>query len=750
MRRELLVMKQGLVQEKRILLTVLVFGIICFISKFYLGFHLKSTLVVAAIEGVILFLLGRRLEHMRYPRKIRDYLFFYLVLIGILGFSFYLLEQASYLEEISYFNWLKNRGSINHPNNDFEIGTTLLYTYCIFLLMFRPKIIGRARKNIIRWLPSFGAVIYGIYIYVALNPAVNHVTKIGTLLVTSITLAGYVIFKGARGNEENTEYHISMRYYVPITVLSIFFIGAIGYYLPEIRELPGTRTLHHFINSFGTKSNLNEWVPYTNSLNNNVPISQARLFEVQASQPLYLRDIAYNEYHDGTWSLLEDQNYDSYIPLKMQYLEAEYSQLNSLINEIIWINSKDSSLLPEYTWLNNYENSVVTQRKYKVIQNPINKINYFTVNGMNNIVDSGIDQFYYYHSLNNDYFYSDYLVEPSEYIVSYSDHIPKLGSREYLFLQQMNGEKWEKLFDRVIEASKLCRERFNDSPKLLLTYLQRVQYKNAVYGFSQVPEQLQLPLYHYTKEIVGDLQSDWGRAEAIANYLKENYTYSIQNKKSEEDRVLSFLFDSKEGICQDFATSMTLMCRSLGIPAKYVTGYLAIDKDSQSDNYIVREKDAHAFVEVYIAGYGWMTFDPTPASRQTQEETIDQDIKMSDIINFVGTVAIILMLFVISGVGRNYLKEKWWQVRYLFGTPEQKITELMKGCLHRLKSKERGKKRYETLSQYGQRLEIEGIYIGEIIKNYEKQKYGHIPPTKEELKVCWTIYKKLKKQLKNI
>lgn len=743
-------MKQELNQEKRILLTVLMFGIICFISKVYLGFHLKSILAVAAIEGVILIFLGIQLEHMKYSRQTRDYLFFYLVLIGILGFSFYLLEQASYLEEMSYFKWLKNRGSINHPNNDFEIGTTLLYTYCIFFMMFRPKIIGRARQNIIRWLPSFGAVICGIYLYIALNPGINHATKIGALIVTTIALTGYVIFKGARGNEENTKYHISMRYYVPITVLAMFFVGAIGYYLPEVRELPGTRALHHFINSLGTKSDLNEWVPYTNSLNNDVPISQARLFEVQASEPLYLRDIAYNEYHDGTWSLSEDQNYDSYIPLKTQYLEAEYSQLSSLINEIIWINSKDPSLLPEYTWLNNYESSVVTQRRYKVIQNPINKINYFTVNGMNNIVDGDIDQFYYYHSLNNDYFYSDHLVEPSEYIVTYSDHIPKLGSREYLFLHQMNGPKWQNLFDRVIEASKLCRERFNDSPKLLLTYLQRVQYQNAVYGFSQVPNELQLPLYNYSKEIVGDLQSDWGRAEAIANFLKENYTYSIQNKKPEEDRVLSFLFDSKEGICQDFATSMTLMCRSLGMPAKYVTGYLATDKDSQSDNYIVREKDAHAFVEVYIAGYGWMTFDPTPPSHQDHEEAIDQEIKMSDIINFVGTVAIILMLFMISGVGRSYLKEKWWQVRYFFGTPEQKITELMKGCLHRLKSKDRGKRRCETLSQYGQRLEEEGIDIGELIKIYEKQKYGLIPPTKEELETSWTIYKKLKKQLKNI
>ena len=57
---------------------------------------------------------------------------------------------------------------------------------------------------------------------------------------------------------------------------------------------------------------------------------------------------------------------------------------------------------------------------------------------------------------------------------------------------------------------------------------------------------------------------------------------------------------------------MALLCRSIGIPARYVTGYLVTEKNSETGRYIVREKDAHAFVEVYIAGYGWMTFDPTP------------------------------------------------------------------------------------------------------------------------------------------
>ena len=743
-------MKQEGSSVRRILLAAVLMLLQCFVLTLYMGFQSRRTVWVVAVAGIILNLVGLQLVKEGERTQTKKYLLFHLSSIGILCLALHSIGQACYLEEMTYFKWLIKRGSLGRKNSDFELGTCLMVSYFIFLAVYGQVIIGLAKENVIRWLPSLECIILGLYLYIALNTEYSHSVKNGALFVTSGLLSIYHLFRAARSNEEKTKLSINLKYYLLVCVMAIFFVAGVAYYLPTLQELPGTRTLHHWFNGFKDKTDLAEWVPSTINLSNEVPMSEAEIFELQASEPLYLRDIAYNDYEDGKWSIREDLNFDKFIPFKEKYLEAEYSQEKALINEISWLNSQDASLLPEYAWLGNYESSVETKRSYIVIQNPINKINYFTVNGFNDIQDEGISQYYYYHNLHNDYFYSKHLVEPSGYQVTYTDRVPKIGSREYIFLQEMNGEKWQALYDEVMEARQLYHKRYDGTPKLLMTYTQMIQYKNAVYGFTQVPDELKDKLKLYAEEIVGEEKSDWGRAKRLQDYLKTNYGYNLQKQKIEGDRVLSFLEDRKEGICQDFATSMTLMCRSLGMPAKYVTGYLVKDKSEQTGNYIVKEKDAHAFVEVYIAGYGWMTFDPTPANEEKAEEILDEPLQMSDVINFLGTIVIVVLLFVISGSGRNYLKEKWWKLKYYFSKPDEKNKILLAQYMRLLTAYGYSKSRYETLSQFTERLMTEKLDITSMTRLYEKQKYGMQKPTKEELLEVKKRYERLKKELKKL
>jgi hypothetical protein len=78
------------------------------------------------------------------------------------------------------------------------------------------------------------------------------------------------------------------------------------------------------------------------------------------------------------------------------------------------------------------------------------------------------------------------------------------------------------------------------------------------------------------------------------------------------DPVDWFLFDAKTGYCEQFATAATLMLRSLGIPARLATGYATGDYDPLLNQAVVRERDAHAWVEVWFGQYGWVPVDPTP------------------------------------------------------------------------------------------------------------------------------------------
>jgi hypothetical protein len=106
----------------------------------------------------------------------------------------------------------------------------------------------------------------------------------------------------------------------------------------------------------------------------------------------------------------------------------------------------------------------------------------------------------------------------------------------------------------------------------------------------------------------------YDEATAIETYLRANYQYTLQPTEPPQgaDPLAYFLFKSKEGYCEYFASAMGDMLRSLGIPTRLVNGYGPGTYDEKLGKYVVKESDAHTWVEVYFAGYGWIPFEPTP------------------------------------------------------------------------------------------------------------------------------------------
>ncbi len=103
------------------------------------------------------------------------------------------------------------------------------------------------------------------------------------------------------------------------------------------------------------------------------------------------------------------------------------------------------------------------------------------------------------------------------------------------------------------------------------------------------------------------------RARRLENYLMDNYAYTLDFVgRSPENPIEEFLFRYRSGQCEYFASSMVLMLRSQGIPARLVTGFLGGDYNPFEGYYIVRDNNAHAWVEAYLPGEGWRIFDPTP------------------------------------------------------------------------------------------------------------------------------------------
>ena len=116
------------------------------------------------------------------------------------------------------------------------------------------------------------------------------------------------------------------------------------------------------------------------------------------------------------------------------------------------------------------------------------------------------------------------------------------------------------------------------------------------------------------RAVAGHTASEYDLVTALTSYLQHNYRYSLElgHVPPGRDPVDWFLFDAKIGYCEQFATAETLMLRSLGIPARLATGYSTGQYDPVLNQSVVREKDAHAWVEAWFPNDGWVPVDPSP------------------------------------------------------------------------------------------------------------------------------------------
>jgi len=105
------------------------------------------------------------------------------------------------------------------------------------------------------------------------------------------------------------------------------------------------------------------------------------------------------------------------------------------------------------------------------------------------------------------------------------------------------------------------------------------------------------------------------KARRIMAHLRQEYEYSLESSsKPVRDPLANFLFVSKRGYCEYFASAMAVMLRTQGVPARVATGFQSGYYNEVSGLTVIRASDAHAWVEAWLDGQGWVTFDPTPSA----------------------------------------------------------------------------------------------------------------------------------------
>ncbi|MDE6087739.1 MAG: transglutaminase-like domain-containing protein, partial [Oscillospiraceae bacterium] len=191
-------------------------------------------------------------------------------------------------------------------------------------------------------------------------------------------------------------------------------------------------------------------------------------------------------------------------------------------------------------------------------------------------------------------------------------------------LKKLSNQNYHAL---LLEAMEILENRNPEQAELLIRtdreYNNAYDYLNLVNTMDSQSEIIRA----LAQEITAGLESDFEKARAIEQYfVQQGFVYDQSYQKADGEDAAYFLTQSRTGVCYEFATAMVLLCRSAGLPARYTKGYNLNELydfkiNSHNTNYLIKVRDAHAFPEVYISGYGWLSFEPTVPSMDLPDST---------------------------------------------------------------------------------------------------------------------------------
>ncbi len=168
--------------------------------------------------------------------------------------------------------------------------------------------------------------------------------------------------------------------------------------------------------------------------------------------------------------------------------------------------------------------------------------------------------------------------------------------------------------DFTLEHREPIRERLN------YTLTSYTRYNTGALDLAERVLNLQLPenTSPRVRTLAGQWQREHGAPQQIAQaaldfFRRENFVYTLSPPLLGDDPVDEFLFGARRGFCEHYAAAFVTLMRAAGIPSRVVVGYLGGELNTAGDYLIVRQSDAHAWAEIWLAERGWVRVDPTGA-----------------------------------------------------------------------------------------------------------------------------------------
>lgn len=215
--------------------------------------------------------------------------------------------------------------------------------------------------------------------------------------------------------------------------------------------------------------------------------------------------------------------------------------------------------------------------------------------------------------------------------------IDESGYENALLSMDKNSEKLTPLFnDKVLLLNSYYVEY--STPTFLYSNLKTASDEIdplILERYLQLPDTLPSRVMELAHELTDGKETAYEKARIIENYFNHNgFRYATDNvaiPSEKQDYVDQFLFETKVGYCDNFSTSMVVMLRSIGIPARWVKGFAGgeeVRNNGKTKIFRVTNNDAHSWVEAYIPNVGWVNFEPTIGFTNTR--SIDYDIKTNN------------------------------------------------------------------------------------------------------------------------
>lgn len=191
-----------------------------------------------------------------------------------------------------------------------------------------------------------------------------------------------------------------------------------------------------------------------------------------------------------------------------------------------------------------------------------------------------------------------------------------LATGELLALDQPARVAWHAEGD--FASAESSADRYTATSRVAVVSVERLQAAGTDYPeeirtrYLQLPDNLPSRVRSLAFEITAGQPTPYDQAAALEAYLRRfPYTLDVPAPPLGRDVVDFFLFDLQEGYCDYYATSMAVLARSVGIPARLVIGYSRGFYEEGNQRFVVRENHAHAWVEIYFPDIGWIEFEPT-------------------------------------------------------------------------------------------------------------------------------------------